>query len=46
MVVSKEEENYKSSKHFCYFNKKILENVASFLENFAKNILTMLLGVF
>jgi len=35
-----------SSKHFCYFYKKILENVASFFGNFAKVILTMLLGVF
>ncbi len=44
-MVSKEEESYKSSKHFCYFNKKNPWKCGKFFGNFAKNILTMLLGV-
>jgi hypothetical protein len=32
MAVSREEESYKSSKHFGFFKTKFLENVASFLE--------------
>jgi hypothetical protein len=39
MVVSKEEQSYKSSKKFGYFYKKILENVASFFWKFCKNYL-------
>jgi hypothetical protein len=36
MVVSKEEENYKSSKHFGYFYKKSLKMWQVFLEIFQK----------